>query len=148
LLIPAFDDNGLLPVGVHVCTLQEVEDRFGRFRSTGQRAELMSRLRTYLNDAAGAGLVEAVVIDGSFVTATDTPNDIDLVVVLPADYVSGADFRPFQYNILSKRRVRRRLGFDILVACDGSVEYEVYVSFFQQVREQPNLKKGILRIEL
>ena len=36
--------------------------------------------------------------------------------------------------------------FDILVAPEGSVRYEQYVNFFQQVKERPGLRKGILKV--
>jgi hypothetical protein len=93
-------------------------------------------------------LLEAVLVDGSFVTATPEPNDIDIVVVVSANHDLAADFQPSEYNVLSKRRVNRRFGFDLLVARAGSEEYRRYVGFFQQVRLEPGRKKGILRVWL
>jgi hypothetical protein len=142
------DAEGYLPVGVHLCTLQELEDRFGRFQTTNRRPELFARLQTYLKEAGDAGVVKAVVIDGSFVTATETPNDVDLVVVLADEHDLGTPLRPSQYNSLSPRRIRRRFAFDALVARDNSPEYWESVLFYQQVRGQPDLRKGVLRIDL
>ena len=146
--IAATDENGLLPPGVHACKLQEIERRFGRFRSTDQRTGLFRRLRRYLEEAKGTGLIKAVVINGSFVTDIDFPNDIDMFIVVADDYDFRADVRPFQFNMLSNRRVRRRFGFDVLVARDNSTEYAEYIAFYQQVRGRPELTKGILRVEL
>ena len=49
-------------------------------------------------------------------------------------------------EVLSKRRVFRKYGFDLLVGRAGSEELERYVSFFQQVRLEPGKKKGIPRM--
>jgi len=55
---------------------------------------------------------------------------------------------PAAYNALSKRRVHRRHGFDVLVACADSEEFWRYVRFFQQIRFEPGRNKGILRLKL
>lgn len=94
------------------------------------------------------GLVSAVIVDGSFVTRKHDPGDIDLVLVLPSNHDLGADLPPIAYNVLSRRRVRRRYGFDILFALEEAPEYRQYTDFFQQVRDQPYLRKGMLRIRL
>jgi len=49
---------------------------------------------------------------------------------------------------VSSRSVRRRYGFDIVVVREYTVEYEEAVAFFQQVRGQPALRKGILKLTL
>ena len=85
---------------------------------------------------------------GVSVTAVAEPNDIDLVLVLSVDHDFSADFRSSEYNVLSRRRVNRRFGFDVLVARADSEEYRRYLGFFQQVRLEPDRKKGILKIWL
>jgi hypothetical protein len=44
--------------------------------------------------------------------------------------------------------VRRRFGFDIVVVKDGGENLELAIAFFQQVKQRPGVKKGILRIRL
>jgi len=101
-----------------------------------------------MHEAKACSLVDAVLLDSSFVTATSEPNDIDLVLVVSANHDFSVDFQPSDYNVLSKRRVSRRFGFDLVVARADSEEYRRYVVFFQQVRLEPGRKKGILRITL
>jgi len=60
-------------------------------------------------------LIEAVLIDGSFVTDTPEPNDIDLVLVAASSYDFLTDLPPGAYNLLAHHRVRRQFGFDIVV---------------------------------
>jgi hypothetical protein len=89
-----------------------------------------------------------IIVDGSFVTAEPLPNDIDLVLVLSAQQDLSGDVSPAHYNVLSQRRVRRRFGFDIVVATNEQETLAQAVAFFQQVRQRPGAKKGLLRIRL
>ena len=147
-MIPPFNENGCLPEGIYDCTIDEAAERFGAFQSSSQRPQLWDRFIEFMREADACELVDAVLVDGSFVTAKADPNDIDLVLVVSANHDFSADFQPSEYNVLSKRRVNRRFGFDLLVARADSEEYHRYVVFFQQVRLEPGRKKGILRIWL
>src|SRR5205085_8395563 len=111
--IPDFDENGFLPPGVHACTLDEIQQRFGRARVNFQRSELFARLQEYVREARSSQLVKAIALDGSFVTDKASPNDIDMIVILAEEYDNKAVLRPFQYNVVSKQQVRRQRGFDI-----------------------------------
>ncbi|HLJ53998.1 MAG TPA: hypothetical protein VKT77_03110 [Chthonomonadaceae bacterium] len=93
------------------------------------------------------GIVVALLIDGSFVSSKEAPNDIDLVAVLRADHDIGGDLRPFQYMAIPHRSVKRRYDFDLFAARDGAVEYGEFVEFFQQVRGELPLRVGVVRIE-
>jgi hypothetical protein len=87
-------------------------------------------------------------VDGSFITSKADPNDIDLILVLPSSHDLRAELVPMAYNALSRQRVSRQYGFDRLVAREEAIEYTQYMGFFQQVRRQPHLYKGVLRIAL
>jgi len=126
--------------------MEEVEDRFGRFQKTDQRVRLFEKLARYLKEARATGTAVELLLDGSFVTGKPDPDDIDLVLVLKAGHDFTAELRPFEYNVLSRRRVRQEYRFDVLVAVEGSPEYQKYADFFQQVRDRPQLRKGILRV--
>ena len=146
--IPAFDQYGLLPVGIHDCTIAEVRSRFGSFQSSDRRPGLFQKLELLVAEARAAQFLRSLLIDGSFVTVEPKPNDIDLVLVLPRTHNVSADLPPAHYTLISKRSVQRRYGFDILAVRENSVEYDEAVAFFQQVRHQPALRKGILRLSL
>lgn len=79
--IPAFDRFGLLPGGIHECTLKEVEvdlawnDERRRLTALLQEfiaVELTPRFTT----------VPPVVLDGSYVSQKASPNNINLVLEL------------------------------------------------------------------
>lgn len=128
--------------------IDEAQTRFGMFQRSARRSQLWGKFVEFVREAKACSFVEAVLLDGSFVTAQSDPNDIDLLLVVSRDHDFSGEFQPTEYNIVSKRRVHRRFGFDILVARADSDEYRRYVDFFQQVRLEPGRKKGILRIWL
>jgi hypothetical protein len=146
--IPAFNEDGFLPMGIHDCTVEELKVRFGTFQQSDRRSHLFTRLEAFLAEARASGIVQSVLVNGSFVTVAPEPNNIDLIVVVAPDHSFSADLSPREYNVLSKRSVHRRHGFDLLVACADSEEYRRYVRFFQQIRFEPGRSKGILRLKL
>src|SRR6516225_7384705 len=130
--IPPLGPDGLLPPGVHDCALEEIENRFAGFRGSDRRPQLWAKFKRFFQAAQASTLVEALVLDGSFVTAGPNPNDIDLVVVVSANHDFGAGLPPGQYDVLAQKRVRRRFGFDIVVAKNGSGNLAQAVAFFAQ----------------
>ena len=144
--IPSLTADGFLPEGVHECSAEELHQRFGLFQQTDRRPKLFAQLQSYIVEAKASGLVRYLCIDGSFVTALPEPNDIDLILVVAPDHDLAVDLSPAQYNVVSRTRVRRLFGFDIVAAREGTSEVEESVSFFQEVRGRPDLRKGILRL--
>jgi hypothetical protein len=147
-VIPPFNEHGWLPDGIHDCTLDDAATRFGGFQSSDRRPLLWTRFTEFAREAKACSLVDAVLVDGSFVTAEPSPNDIDLVLIVSANHDFAADLPLVQYNLLAQQRVRRRFGFDIVVVKNDGENLEQAVVFFQQVKQRPGLKKGILRIKL
>lgn len=146
MAVPALEPSGLLPVGVHEASFEELRDRFGSFQRTDRRPSLFKRLEAFVAELRASRLVTIMLIDGSFVTSADEPNDVDVILVLPQTHNFGAELLPFQYNVLSRRAVRRRHGIDLLVAVEGSTLLDEYVEFFSQVRGRPDVRKGMLSL--
>ncbi|MCX6928162.1 MAG: hypothetical protein NT154_33875 [Verrucomicrobia bacterium] len=146
--IPALNADGLLPAGLFDCTLRELQARFGVFRGSDHRARLFARLEELALVMQSSGLFEALVIDGSFVTAKSVPNDIDLVAVLKSGHDFERDLQMSEYALVSRALLRRRFGFDVILAEPDSPLYRTYVEFFSRVREVPDARKGLLRLRL
>jgi len=144
-MLPPFDDFGNLPAGIHSCTIEELVSRFGT--GSEERETEINELLNFIDAAKKAG-VQRLMVNGSFVTGKPEPNDIDLIVEVSATHDFAADVSMAAYNILSKQRVRRRFGFDLLLAREGSAEGRRWAEFFQQVRLAPGRRKGILRLWL
>jgi Family of unknown function (DUF6932) len=148
MTIPACDARGFLLEGVYDATLEEILDRFGQFRSNDHRVKLGERLAGYVASAASTGLLEEIYVDGSFVSDKETPSDIDLILTLKRGHDFTATLSPFDYGVLSSRRVKARFKFDVAVFPHGSLALEGYVNFFQDVKGMPGERKGILRLRL
>jgi hypothetical protein len=146
--IPVFNEQGWLPEGIHQCTVEEAETRFGNFQTSDRRPQLWREFKQFHQEARATGLVLVILLDGSFVTAVPEPNDIDVILVVSAAHDFSADLTPSEYNVLSKRRVRKRHGIDVLVARADSEEYRRYVRLFQQVRLESERTKGIISLKL
>ena len=78
-MIPHFDEHGLLPIGLHDTTLQEIRSALG---FTPRRNELIDGLEKFLDIWNDSGHLDYSIIDGSFVTSKPEPGDIDLILVL------------------------------------------------------------------
>lgn len=72
-MIPPFSEQGLLPNGIYDCTMDEAAERFGAFQSSDRRPQLWARFAEFMREAKACRLIEAVLVDGSFVTATSDP---------------------------------------------------------------------------
>jgi hypothetical protein len=146
--IPDYEESGTLPPGVYLCTLDEIRERFGRFRISDRRSRLYRQLAEYAALARSSGEVQALIIDGSFVTEKVEPGDIDLIVVLRRDLLGEPELLPRVYNVVSTRRVRKRFEFDLFVAPAESKLLMQQLDFFAQVRDKPGARKGLLRVDL
>lgn len=148
MAIPSFNESGLLPEGIFSCTLSEVKARFGSFQKTDQRPRLFARLEELAQAMERSGLFEFLIIDGSFVTENSVPRDIDLIAVLKSGHNFERDLPMSEYALISRSMLRRRFGFDVVVAERDSQLYISYVEFFSRVRELPERRKGLLRLNL
>ena len=85
-MIPPFEDNGYLPHGIHLATLDEIESRFGRDYSSSSA----NRVATMAYRPGRPCRIERIVLDGSFVTDAIEPNDIDCVLLIDPHFPDDA----------------------------------------------------------
>ena len=86
-MIPNFNDEGYLPLGIHRATLEEITARFGQ--ESEVRQVQMESLR-WLVDLAWRTGVQRIVVNGSFVTDKLEPNDVDCVLLIGPDFPRDA----------------------------------------------------------
>ena len=146
--VPPLTSEGLLPPGIHDCSLEDVRARFGRFQGSDQRPRLWNQLLELVSAMQTSGLCEALLVDGSFVTEKPAPNDVDILAVLRPGHNFERELSAAEYALVSRTLLRRRFGFDVLLAESGTRLYETYIEFFSRVRERPSLRKGLLRLQL
>ncbi len=78
--VPPLNEYGLLPPGVHGCTLDEIKHVFAPQEANPRRAELWSKLLSFLDWISSFGMFKRVYVDGGFVTDKENPKDIALVL--------------------------------------------------------------------
>lgn len=72
-MIPAFDENGNLPPGIHFCEWEEFKERFA---TNSSRQRMIDGLELAMIPLKAAGC-RTIYIDGSFVTSEPSPGDFD-----------------------------------------------------------------------
>ncbi len=83
-MLPAFNQDGNLPEGIHRATEAEILSRFAP--GSARRQWLGERLRDLLGVAKATGKLQQVFLWGSFVTSKESPNDLDVLLVMTADF--------------------------------------------------------------
>ena len=76
--------------------------------------------------------------------------------ILPPDWDATADLKPYQYNLVSKQRVKKAYRIDVVAVHPGSVREHDWTAFFSRVNvkwcEQfgwPNRStKGLVKVTL
>jgi hypothetical protein len=144
--IPALNDDGLLPPGIYDCEMAEIQEQFASSKHSAMRRKLFVRLREYVRRAGRSEEIVELIVDGSFITAKEEPQDIDLLVATRKNKQVDV-LLPVDYNLVSRKRVAREFKFDVLAAPSGSRAFQIYVDLFRQVKGQPGLEKGLLRVK-
>ena len=145
--IPELNNHGLLPSGVHDCSLPEIESRFGW---NEHRKGLLGDFGKCLQNEIRAKFSDPIFFDGSFVTDKEVPDDIDVVLDMrqapDAMKWKGLDFmNKHQSRLMSDYRVH------FWVNLPGNNDFS---DFFQYIGVKtakmkglhPNFLKGILRL--
>jgi hypothetical protein len=100
MALPAFNEEGDLPPGVHRATLPEVLERFGQ--GSVQRCAVADRLKRVYQLVISTGQLARFVVFGSFVTAKDEPNDVDIILLMEDTFdlacVTGEAALPFLHT--------------------------------------------------
>jgi hypothetical protein len=148
LPIPDLQPNGFLPVGVHDCTVEELGDRFGRFRCSDRRPILTQKLICYIEELRDADIGKYLIVNGSFVTDIDCPNDIDVLLVLKDDVDLTVDIPPYRRNAGSRQYIQNHFGLDFHHGFEGDASATAMIDHWQEVKNRPGEVKGILRINL
>ncbi len=155
--LPPFNHHRLLPDGIHDATLEQIRERFVPLDSD-QRRRLFGNLSQYVAEVHQSLEGAQVLVNGSFVMpAVDGglgPSDIDLVLVLPPTFDLAAPLRPFEYNLMSKSRVRRTYHFHVFSVIAGTASEQEAVGWLLQVNPKwyeplglpTGSTKGIVRV--
>jgi hypothetical protein len=153
-------EHGMLPAGIHDCSLDELAMTFGQGRSSTRRAELWARFTNYCSWLASMSVFSTIYVDGSFTTAVEEPGDVDIVVATELDPVGlAAAFRdkPDAIKVIIAEYTKPTFGVHAFVAFGSPpIGSTNFVDFFQTVRPETaqkrglprDYRKGLLRVQL
>jgi hypothetical protein len=141
-VLPNLDpETGLLPVGEHHATWDEVVEQFGW---NEKRRGLLDGLADGLELLEAAGC-SRVWLDGSFVTAKDEPDDFD--ACWESDSVDLEKIDPVFLDLSDGRDAqKRRFGGEFFPNVIESGSGLVFAKFFQNERDGSH--KGIVVLSL
>lgn len=165
--LPQLTQQGLLPVGIHECTLIEIEECFSAIPIASCRNALWIRAMEYIESVKSIGVFKSVFIDGGFTTNKPKPKDIDLVIELPPP--SPAILPVLKRLELDPRHVMSKWSVHLFLYWNDdnppppSPTWEGpppapsnWVDFFQRIKPvdlvrlnlKPSAQKGILHVRL
>lgn len=144
MTIPDFNSYGLLPSGIHKATLDEIRERFCSFGDIQTRNNLFKSLLKYINTLKKHNVKFYLCIDGSYVTQKESPGDLDVLVLYDFEYNN----KDWSELVSDKSASFRFKGLQILSAFIDSFGEENLLDFAQDVKDNMNLRKGIIRVVL
>lgn len=147
MAIPQLTADGNLPEGLHDATLAEIEQTFGSFNGSEVRVRLFERLQEFFTAVAQWGNAAEILLDGSFTTSKQRPEDIDIILVYRADFDLQSQVQPMEYRLINRKRARRAWGFDVIPATANSAEREKWIDYFSKDTRTGLHSKGLIRIQ-
>jgi hypothetical protein len=143
VVLPAFSEDGDLPPGVYRATMTEVLERFGQ--GSIQRRAVADRLQRVYECVVATGQLARFIVFGSFVTAKDDPNDVDIVLVM-LDTFDLASVTDESALVFQHPEANTRFGASIFwVTRSGAIGGEQTMIEYWQVRREGG-QRGIVEI--
>jgi len=146
--IPDFDQDGFLPLGIFDCSLDEIEEKFGKFNISDRRVSLFGDLRKYFNELVDANIGKYLIVNGSFISAENAPNDIDVLLILKEDADLERSVPPYQYNARSLKYINNHYHLDFHFGYENDPSSTNIIATFHKIKENTTRRKGFLRILL
>ncbi|MBI3938783.1 MAG: hypothetical protein HY323_17570 [Betaproteobacteria bacterium] len=144
-MLPPLDENGDLPLGIHSATWAEVAERFGI--GSEVRVHALARLRHLHELAARTGKLKRFCVFGSFVSSTTDPHDVDVALVMAADFRLEESPRECR-TIFSHADAQARYGASVFWLREGMVSDRLVREFLETWQiKRDGAKRGIVDIQ-
>ncbi len=145
-MIPSFDSDGNLPLGIHLTTWDEFTKVFGR---TPHRKRLIGGLEAAMDILRIAGC-KRIYVDGSFVTMKRVPNDFDAAWE-PAgvDIALLHSMEPVFFDVRNLRAAQKAKFYGEFFPSSETADHvgNTFLEFFQ-VDKSTGDPKGIIALDL
>jgi hypothetical protein len=110
-------------------------------------------LKRYFAAAKNSGIVKAVIVNGSYVTCKDEPDDVDLIAVLDSGFDWTQELRPYKANMIDRAAIRREYKFDGFAYNEDETGLKNQIAVFAVVTDKhvgltSKTHKGMVRVRL
>ena len=144
-MLPPFNSAGDLPAGIHATDWTDIEQRFGK-NSEG-RVRAYARLRHLHELASRTGSLLRFIVFGSFVSTTLAPRDVDVVLVMVADF-RLEDAPRESRTLFSHPDAEARYGASVFWVREGMLPAELMQDFLETWQtKRDGTKRGIVEIK-
>jgi len=144
-MIPEFNVDGDLPEGIYPASEEEFLGRFAVH--SARRRWLGERLKEVFALAKSTGEIERIFVWGSFVTTKESPNDVDILLVMSEDFQLETVPEACK-NLFDYVRARLRFNTDIFwcKASIGEGTLSLWLETYQLTRDFKS--RGIVEVKL
>lgn len=139
--IPTLEPNGLLPTGVHECSLDDIS---AQFTWNDHRSGLFRRFLNFLNAELRPQFPCPIFLDGSFVTDKELPDDTDVVLDLSAAS-DDLKWHALTYMQTHQERIMEMYRVHFWINFPGANDF---AAFFQYVGVKTASAKGLSPLHL
>lgn len=139
--IPTLAPNGLLPTGVHDCSLADISQNF---TWNDHRTGLFNRFVSFLNSELKPQFPYPIYFDGSFVTDKELPDDTDVVL----DLSNASDehkWNALMFMQTHQKRIMEDYRVHFWINLPGANDF---AAFFQYVGVKTASAKGLNPLHL
>ncbi|MBK9027027.1 MAG: hypothetical protein IPN98_03870 [Propionivibrio sp.] len=141
MAIPTFESNGLLPTGIHECSLEEINSQF---TWNNHRTGLFSNFRRFLDSELKPQFPYPIFFDGSFVTDKELPDDTDVVLDL-SNAPDDQKWQALTFLQAHQERIMQTYRVHFWINFPGSNDF---AAFFQYVGVKTASAKGLNPLHL
>ena len=143
-MLPPFNSAGDLPEGIYPADWNEIETHFGK--SSERRVAALARLRHLRELADRTGALVRFLIFGSFVSTAADPRDVDVVLVMTADF-RMEDAPRESRTLFSHPDAEARFGASVFWVREGMLLEEQMRQFLETWQtKRDGTKRGIVEI--
>lgn len=143
-MLPALNEHADLPAGIHLADWAELEQCFGTGSDTRVRA--LAKLKLLHQLAERTGKLIRFVIFGSFVSAEPHPRDVDVALVMAADFKLEEAPRECQ-TLFAHADAEARYGASVFWLREGMLPDSLVQEFFETWQmKRDGTKRGIVEV--
>jgi len=144
MTLPLLDENGNLPSGIHAANWAEIYARFGS--GTLARVRGFNKIKLLHKLASLTGRLKRFLIFGSFVSDKSEPRDVDVVLIMEADFNVQECPRESK-TLFSHADADAKFGASVFWLREGMLSEALMADFFDVWQTRRDGKKsGMLEV--